>query len=291
MAGEENPNAALSAAAPIGSVPSIPGATSAVISPAGPQSKGFSEGSAKGLFPYETATNWHPWSAVAMTILIIALTVIVALGGSLVVLAATADSPLKDAINGQALIPMFLAQIVMAGGAVIAARAYGNRLDSALALKPPPTGLRSYATAFIAVLSAVGAFTVLAHYLFAHDLSEDLSVMTDLFRGPWWPLAIIVIGIGAPLSEELLFRGFLQTALVPTRLGYWGATLVTTTIWTAMHAGYSIIGLAEVFMIGMVFALILRRTGSLRVPIACHAIYNTSIALILIFTPKEILGF
>ena len=38
--------------------------------------------------------------------------------------------------------------------------------------------------------------------------------------GPDWLLALLVIGVGAPLSEELLFRGFLQSALAQSRLGF-----------------------------------------------------------------------
>ena len=127
--------------------------------------------------------------------------------------------------------------------------------------------------------------------MLSHAPSDDLGEIVGLFRGSWWLLALIVIGIGAPLSEELLFRGFLQSALVPSRLGYWGASIVTTVVWTALHAGYSVTGLVEVFMIGMVFALFLRLTGSLRVTMVCHGIYNSGIALLLIFAPKELLGF
>ena len=281
MAGEENHNAGSIAAASEVSVPSVPHTIYTAAASAPPPSS--------RLLPYDTTTNWRPWPAFAVTLFIIALTVVVALGGSLLVLTPSSGSG-KSIMSGKTLIPMLIAQIVMATGAVIAATAYGNRLIPALALKPPPYGFRSYATSLAAILTAVGTFTAGAYYLFSHDLSEDLSAMTDLMRGPWWPLALIVIGVGAPLSEELMFRGFLQTALVPTRLGYWGASVVTTTLWTVIH-GYSLVGMLEVFLIGMIFCLILRRTGSLRVPIACHAIYNTAIALVLIFTPKEILGF
>ena len=38
-----------------------------------------------------------------------------------------------------------------------------------------------------------------------------------------WVLALLVVGIGAPLSEELLFRGFLLSALARSRLGFAGA--------------------------------------------------------------------
>jgi membrane protease YdiL (CAAX protease family) len=81
------------------------------------------------------------------------------------------------------------------------------------------------------------------------------------------------------LSEELLFRGFLLSALARTALGFWGAALVATLLWTAMHVGYSLTGIVEVFIIGMFFSWLLWRTGSLRVAIFCHALYNLLIVL------------
>ena len=282
MAGEENCGATDAAGPSTGSVPAVSGRSYAAAVAAPPRRP--------DLAPYDASTTWQPWAAIGAVVLIAALTTVIAIGGGLLA-AAGPDEGGTGTTSGATLIAILLAQMTMLAGAVMAARAYGNRLTSALALKPPAGGFRSYAWSLSIVLGAVAAYTAVTHLLFAHDLSEDLSTMTSIFRGPWWPLALIVIGVGAPLSEELLFRGFLQTALVPTRLGYRGASVVTTTLWTALHAGYSVSGLLEVFMIGMLFCLILRRTGSLRVPLACHAIYNSGIAAILILTPKEVLGF
>jgi membrane protease YdiL (CAAX protease family) len=103
----------------------------------------------------------------------------------------------------------------------------------------------------------------------------------ELARGEDWLLAAAVIGIGAPLSEELLFRGFLLSALAQTRLGFWGAAAISSALWTALHAGYSAVGILEVFVIGLFFSWLLWRTGSLRVPIFCHAVYNSLIVLAL----------
>ena len=44
-----------------------------------------------------------------------------------------------------------------------------------------------------------------------------------------------------------------------------------------MHAGYSTVGIVEVFLIGLFFSWLLWRTGSLRVAIFCHALYNSLI--------------
>jgi hypothetical protein len=47
----------------------------------------------------------------------------------------------------------------------------------------------------------------------------DLRPFVGFMTGPDWLLALLVVGIGAPLSEELLFRGFLLSALAGTRFG------------------------------------------------------------------------
>ena len=238
--------------------------------------------------PYNATSLWRPWPAVAAMVSIMAVSVLIALGGTmlLAVLPVSASMPQSARI----MLAMLAAQIIIVLGAVWAAQAKGDSASVALALKAPSGGFWTYAGAMVIVLAAVAAYTVFANVAFGHDPGQDLGDMIEIFRGPWWPLALAVIGAGAPLSEELMFRGFLQTVLAGSRLGYWGAALVTTTIWTALHAGYSLIGLGEVFMIGIIFALFLRRTGSLRVTLVCHAIYNSGIALLMTFAPPDLMG-
>ncbi|MDP1907023.1 MAG: CPBP family intramembrane metalloprotease, partial [Hyphomicrobium sp.] len=108
-------------------------------------------------------------------------------------------------------------------------------------------------------------------------------VFSDLLQGEMAIFALIAIGIGAPLSEELLFRGFLFSGLAKSRLGLVGTSILTAVLWTALHAGYSIFGLIEVLAIGLYFSWLLVRTGSLWVPMFCHAVYNTVIGLALYF--------
>ena len=68
-------------------------------------------------------------------------------------------------------------------------------------------------------------------------------------------------------------------ALAKSRLGFWGAALVTSLLWTGQHFGYSLVGLAQVLAIGLLLSWFLWRTGSLRVTIFCHGLYNLVIAL------------
>ena len=101
-----------------------------------------------------------------------------------------------------------------------------------------------------------------------------------------WLLALLVVGVGAPLSEELLFRGFLLSALARSRLGFWGgAALSRQRCGRRCTPATRPFGIVEVFLIGLFFSWLLWRTGSLRVAIFCHALYNSLIVLVLRYVP------
>lgn len=164
-----------------------------------------------------------------------------------------------------------------------AASLWGGRIGEVLALGRPRAGPLVYLSAILAMVGLQLAVSVVQYLFVSGDMFADLRPFVDIAVGPNWPLALLVVGLGAPLAEELLFRGFLLSALAKTRAGFGGAALVSTTLWTALHAGYSLIGIVEVFTIGLFFSWMLWRTGSLRVPIFCHALYNSLIVCMLRF--------
>jgi membrane protease YdiL (CAAX protease family) len=112
---------------------------------------------------------------------------------------------------------------------------------------------------------------------------HDLRPFQELLHGNTFWLMLLVIGVGAPLSEEMLFRGFMFSGLAKAKLGVGGAAVLTSVLWTLMHFGYSIFGLIEVLSIGFYFSWLLVRTGSLWVTMFCHGVYNTVMALGLYF--------
>lgn len=174
-------------------------------------------------------------------------------------------------------------QISVVAMTVLASTFFGGRASVVLAQRPAAGGWRSYAGAVALLVLLQMALSAVQYATRSGDLYVDLRPFVDLVRGPDWALAAAVIGIGAPLSEELLFRGFLLSALAGTRLGFWGAAALTSGLWTLLHAGYSAVGILEVFLVGLFFSWLLWRTGSLRVPIFCHAVYNSLIVLALRF--------
>jgi membrane protease YdiL (CAAX protease family) len=81
-------------------------------------------------------------------------------------------------------------------------------------------------------------------------------------------LAIVVIG---PIVEEMLFRGYLQTAL-SKRMKPWLAIVVASCAFAAIHlqpAAFPMLAL-----VGGVFGFLNYRTGSLRVSMALHMLNN-----------------
>jgi membrane protease YdiL (CAAX protease family) len=182
------------------------------------------------------------------------------------------------------LATLALWQIVTIALTVVASNLFGGRARDVLALGPPAGSPLVYVKAVLAMLVLQASVSVAQHLAGGADRFADLRPMVQLVGGPQWLLALLVIGIGAPLSEELLFRGFLFSALA-SRLGLGGAALATSLVWAAMHYGYTLIGLAEVFLVGLLFAWLLWRTGSLRVAIFCHALYNSLIVLVLRHVP------
>lgn len=234
---------------------------------------------------YQPRTPWPAGGAVLATIAILALSIF---GGRL--LAALAG--LGDAETGQP--PTARTDFSVAGLWIVAAfqglaialtllasAFLGGRLGEVLALKAAPAGWRAYAGGVLAMAVLQLVLAGIQHSLLKHDMLSDLRPFVGLINGPDWALTAAVLGLGAPLSEELLFRGFLLGALAQSRVGFWGAALISTLIWTALHAGYTLVGLAEVFLIGLFLCWLLWRTGSLRVVIFCHALYNSLVALML----------
>lgn len=101
------------------------------------------------------------------------------------------------------------------------------------------------------------------------------EAMFDLANEPllFW-LAFPAVAIGAPLAEELVFRGQLFAALSQTRAGMSGATLVTSALWSLLHITEPWLAVGIIFMMGLALGALLVRFGSLWVTMACHGMWN-----------------
>ena len=207
---------------------------------------------------------------------------------------------------------MLVSQLFGVGLTVWFARMYGGRPVEVLALRrpyaghqrlpghlqrPPRTGLSTYLPAVrsgaVAYFWAVPAFVVfgfsvgaLVQYLSPQSNQADTENMLLLTHAPAWWLIFIAAAVFAPLQEELMFRGFLFSALARSRLGVIGAAIITSIGWAVIH-GYSLAGDATIFALGLALSFILWRTGSTRVTMLCHGSYNALAFLAALSAPPS----
>ncbi len=156
-----------------------------------------------------------------------------------------------------------------------------ERAKDALALRHVGIGPRLYLAAIVVMFIWLAAYNALV-WLIAYDQwqADLLKYNAVIFSENWWIFALVVV-VGAPLSEEILFRGFLLPALARSQLGFMGAAFVSSMAWAALHWDYSTSGLIEIFLIGVYFSGLLWITGSLWVGIICHGAYNMVLLILL----------
>ena len=74
-----------------------------------------------------------------------------------------------------------------------------------------------------------------------------------------------------PLAEEMTFRGFLLPSWAKSRLGALGAILATSALFALMHIQYDWRGMVAIGLLGVFYAWLRLRSGSLIPPLIAHA--------------------
>ena len=108
-------------------------------------------------------------------------------------------------------------------------------------------------------------------------LEERARDLWDNAHGAGLALLVVVVVVGAPLVEELVYRGLLQGALTRRLDDVVG--LVAAALWfAAIH--FQPVEFPGLFMIGLVLGVCMWRTGRLGMPILAHVAFNaTGLAL------------
>jgi CAAX protease family protein len=254
----------------------------------------------KGPAAYAPNSGWPAWSVLPAAAGIFMLALAIGAGASLVYGLLTGGYQVAPegaaAAGASPKVAMQLAVFVIGlqGGIIALTLLAGGlteqRRADVLSLKRPAQGWGVLPLALLPLFVITGLWTAALLAFNPTAVYQDLRPFQDLMRGDVLWIILPVICLGAPFSEELLFRGFIFSGLAKTRLGFLGTAILTTVLWTALHAGYSVFGLIEVLGIGLYFSWLLVRTGSLWVTIACHAIYNSVIAAALLLVKLPAAG-
>lgn len=241
--------------------------------------------------PSETEQNrapkprhWHPLAALAVTVLVLSLGVAVTISVTTMLLPVIADidwvfdpvqlnrvADAKFLIAG--FIGLFVAQCVSVAVILLLARQRKGKPRYTLFLTAPGSWL---SLVFSALAFTIGATALIfgIHALWPFDLTGAMRDFILVAQSTQWLIAILVLAVGAPLSEELLFRGFLLSALERSILGPIGAAILTSALWTVIHWGYAVQAMLALFIMGLALAALVYRTGSIWHAIVAHATYN-----------------
>jgi membrane protease YdiL (CAAX protease family) len=140
---------------------------------------------------------------------------------------------------------------------------------------------RDLAIGVVALIVLVAGFDLLSRML-GREISPGF--MVDVLKsaqadGSLW-LLVLAFAVAAPVTEELMVRGFLYRGWSQSALGPVGAVLLSSLVWTAMHAQYYDWFLfSEVMSIGLLLGYMRYRSNSTWLTIIMHGINNFAATL------------
>ncbi len=152
-------------------------------------------------------------------------------------------------------------------------------LGALIVMAPDKTRLpfrRSGATgtvAFLALIVTVPTALAVNKMLLAIETPSDIEKLLMQLQEPadrW--LAVILVGVIAPLAEEAYFRGTLFPG-IQSRLGLVPAVLLASLAFTGLHAGGKAT-LAILMTVACIWACLVEVSGNLLPSIASHAAMN-----------------
>jgi membrane protease YdiL (CAAX protease family) len=172
-----------------------------------------------------------------------------------------------------------LSGVLLIATSVIAAWASGSPVRQYLGLVRPSRRDLVLGVAILAALLAAG----MAFIWFVFQATGGAAVPYRLFANGatatlllLWPVGVVV----APLSEELMFRGFLFRGWEKTWLGATGTILLTAAFWALLHTNKNWPGVAFTFIAGILLGWLRKRSGSTTLTILLHALVNLIMAVL-----------
>src|SRR5262249_40170851 len=125
----------------------------------------------------------------------------------------------------------------------------------------------------LGALGLVALTAGLLALLFVFRGVRPTDVLAGVVETPLRERAMFLgIGLGAALAEETLFRGYLQTALVETRVSPAALGLARTGFGVS-HLQLTGIGVAAKLYAGLVFGVLRGKDRSLVAPATAHVLY------------------
>ncbi|MEY3606116.1 MAG: hypothetical protein RL289_296 [Actinomycetota bacterium] len=202
-----------------------------------------------------------------------------AIGLSLVVSLALMSQNI-DPENGWGLIVAFSAPwLAMAGWPIVATTIKGNGPKLDLGLIAPRTHLR---LGFVAGLASLLVASVVAWIVtrFTGPLSSTAGDVGMNQTGIVLIIFVLMAMFGAPIVEEIAFRGLLYGALAKAHINERLVVVITALVFALFH--FEPKRFIILFVIGLILGEVRRRTGSTSAAIVAHIVNNTPAAAMIL---------
>jgi hypothetical protein len=204
-----------------------------------------------------------------------------AIGLSLVVSLALMSQKI-DPENGWGLIVAFSAPwLMLAGWPIVATMFKGNGPKLDLGLIAPRTHFRFGFAAGIASLAAASLIALIVTR-FIGPVSSTAGDIGVNQTGLVLVVFVLMALFGAPIVEEIAFRGLLYGALAKAHINEHLVVVITAIVFALFH--FEPKRFVILFAIGMILGEVRRRTGSTSAAMVTHVVNNAPAAIFILVT-------
>jgi membrane protease YdiL (CAAX protease family) len=113
------------------------------------------------------------------------------------------------------------------------------------------------------------------------DIERRARELSELATGGWFLLLALLVVVGAPIVEELVYRGLIQGGLSP-RIGVVRAVVFTAVMFTLVHLHP--VEFPGLFAFALVLGWCRAKTGTLGLAIVTHVAFNAAGLSVVAFT-------
>lgn len=131
------------------------------------------------------------------------------------------------------------------------------------------------------LLMVAAVYWVLFKFTGQQDVSAAARTLTDRATSPLGiALLMVIVGIGAPLAEEIFYRGLLQRSLIKRGTDWRWAVVIGAFVFALSHM--QALQFPALFIFGIILGYMTNRTGRLGPAVFTHLAFNITAAVMLV---------
>lgn len=189
--------------------------------------------------------------------------------------------PAPLALTALLQIPLW-AMLILVPVVVATTKGRGVVRDLGLRMRPLDVPVGLAAGAACQLLAVPALYWVLFRVIGEQDVSAEARRLTDRATDPLGVvLLFLIVAVGAPVAEELFFRGLTQRAFRKRGLRWGWAVVATAVVFAASHL--QPLQFPALVLAGVVFGVLAERTGRLGPAIWAHVGFNGVAAVVLLW--------